>query len=791
MTQKIKAEEKIRSLSEDDLQDLIVKLLKEMKSIDVEKNCGPQEFGKDIFFTQEDSISPTNFSCVIKAGDVNQSVANKMIEQIFSSFDIPANTKKGKIQIQKVIAITNGVYKQNSRSLISNSKSLSSKQGLIIFWDINDLVSKCLEFIPSLVTSELSIHLTEYKEKLLEKLSSYDSLRFLQTDFGYSLDHLENLEIKCRTRYNSFKREKDQYLDKPQSEKLIPLSLSEEAELFKTDLNYLISGIPTSGKTSFLKRLGRKFINLFPENYIFFIDLNKSASSLLEVELFDFIANQYFDTVSFKLELNNYIKGKSLLLFDGLDELPDDKIRTEIINKLKDFKKICPKCQIVVSSRNIEFILNNPLIDDNFEKYELLPLNIEEFIKIGEKFLGTGETISEYVTLVKKSDLINAFPKTPLTSILLCILFKEKQINIDELPSNITELYKKFLDLFLNKWDASKGLSQQFKFQQKEFILQSIAKYMHENNLIYIKSDKLKEVLDDLKQTRPIDDLKDTDLFIKELTKSTNVIRKTNNNGDTEFSFFHLTIQEYLASIRLKTTDEVFLIKNLYDDWWLNPTIFYTGKEPDNSSLIHKISDLQNYPLDTQSKIKFIINASMVLTAAHLVNNKERKKLLISMIKIFDELVIEVVKHISLSEDNPYRHKTILDIILDGRNLFYSRFKINSFTDVLKEIWNEALPNTDLYCDITKYCIAYTLSLKTKNELFLLEFVTSANLNVRWFKIVDVDISVNNLNHKKSNDKLIKRIGKKIRENAEYINLQFKQPLKKHISSILEIKPEK
>lgn len=791
MTKKIKAEEKIRSLSEDDLQDLIVKLLKEMKSIDVEKNCGPQEFGKDIFFTQEDSISPTNFSCVIKAGDVNQTVANKMIEQIFASFDIPANTKKGKIQIQKVIAITNGVYKQNSKTIISTSNILSTKQGLIIFWDINDLVTKCLDYIPSLVTSEQSIHLTEYKEKLLEKLSSYDSLKFLQTDFGYSLDHLENLEIKSRTRYNSYMREKDQYLDKPQSDKLVPLSLSEEAELFKTDLNYLISGIPTSGKTSFLKRLGRKFINSFPDNYIFFIDLNKSASSLLGKDLFNFIADQYYDAVAYKLEMDYLKLEKSLLLLDGLDELPDDKIRAEIINKLVEFKKTYPKSQVVVSSRNIEFILNNPLIDDNFEKYELLPLNIEEFIKIGEKFLGTGETISEYVTLVKKSDLINAFPKTPLTSILLCILFKEKQINIDELPSNITELYKKFLDLFLNKWDASKGLSQQFKFQQKEFILQSIAKYMHKNNLIYIKSDKLKEILDELKQTRPIDDLKDTDRFIQELSKSTNVIRKTTNNGDTEFSFFHLTIQEYLASIRLKTTDENFLITNLYDDWWLNPTIFYTGKEPDNSSLIHKISDLQNYPLDTQSKIKFIINASMILTAAHLVNNNERKKLLYSMIKIFDELVIEVVKNISLSDDNPYRHKTILDIILDGRNLFYTRFKINSFTDILTEIWKEVFPKSEQYCDITRYCIAYTLSLKTKNEIFLLEFITSPNLNVRWYKIVEVDISVNKLNHKKSNDKLLKRIGKKIRENAKYINSQFKQPLKKHISSILDIKPEK
>ena len=100
--------------------------------------------------------------------------------------------------------------------------------------DINDLVENSLKHIPNLIISEQSIHLTEYKEKILNKLSSFDSLRFLQTDFGYNIDRIEDLEIKCRTRYNSFKREKDQYLDTPTPDKSFLLNLSEEAEMFKT-----------------------------------------------------------------------------------------------------------------------------------------------------------------------------------------------------------------------------------------------------------------------------------------------------------------------------------------------------------------------------------------------------------------------------------------------------------------------------------------------------------------------------------------------------------------------------
>lgn len=784
----LEAEKKIRSMSEKEFQGLLANLLKTMQYENVEINCGPQEYGKDIFFSKPDKINKTNCACVVKVGDINQSGTSKIIEQVGLSLRMPVNTKNGKLKIHEVLVVTNGVYKQNARTIISDHEDINSSTGRVTFWDISDVVKHGLELIPSLVTSSESIELTQYKEQVLQQLNTYDNMKFLQSDFGVNTDRIEDFEIKIKTKYKSITEEKNKYLMGKVDKTPHLETLSEAEELFKNNNSYLVTGIPTSGKTSFLKRIGKKFIKLYPSNYIFYYQLHKIINGIKDSEIKDLINDSYKNITGSDLNLKLLQEEKSLLLLDGLDELLNDEQRESIIAKILIFSTEFPKCQIILTSRPIEFIETFDTLKEKFERYDLLPLNIEQFIKLGEKILGEEKALNEYVTLIKKSDIINAFPKTPLTSIVLCILFKEKKIDVQELPTNITELYKKFIDLFLNKWDSSKGISEQFKFQQKEFILQHIAKYLHDRNIMYITKDNLYKVLEDLSKTKQITELKNIPEFVTELQNSTNIFKTTTNKDVVEFSFFHLTIQEYLASVRLKSTDEDILLNNYYDDWWLNPMIFYTGKESDNSSFIEKISSLKNYPNESANKIRYIINSSMILTAAHLIDKKYRKELLISMIEIFNSFTVDILKNIALSENHPLKNKTVLDIILDARNFFLTRFKTNSFQECLKEIWREISANDESkYLDITKYCIAYTLAIKNKNEDYLIEFLDDDSLNVRWFKIIKVDIEINKLRHTKPNPKLIKKLNKKIADNLKYVNDQFKKPLKKHINSLLDI----
>lgn len=790
---KLKVEEKIKVFSEDELQEFLTKIFKRMGHSNVELNCGTQEYGKDIFFTEKGTIKDTNYACVVKINDINQSATAKVIEQVQTAFDIPANTKNGKIQIQNVIVVTNGVFKQNAKHIISESNMVKAKKGYINFWDINDVVKYSIEHIADLIEDKQSVHEVEFKKLLLPKLSIFENIRFLQTDFKIDIDRLDDLEIKFKTRYNSLKKEKSYYLGTANTiQSNESVSFNDEEQIFKTDNNYLITGIATSGKSSLLKRLGKKFIKLFEDNLLFYFELNKHVQMFKDRKIIDVIENSFTESVGFTFNVNKVKVEKSLLLLDGLDELADDEIRTEVINKIVEFKNDFPKCQVIITSRLIEFLVNNEIIEDNFEKYELLPLNIEEFIKIGETLITDESSVADYIKLVKRSGIINAFPKTPLTSILLAILFKEKQINISELPANITELYKKFIDLFLNRWDTSKGLSQQFRFQQKEFILQSIAKYMHGKNKLVIAHSELVDELKKLNEDTPIEDLKDIEKFICELEKTTNIISCSKGENEREYSFFHLTVQEYFASLRLKPSDEDMMLENFYNNWWLNPTIFYTGKDPNNSSFIQKLADNAIFPLDPASKIKFIINSSLILTAGHLVSKKVRKDLLSSMTTTFDLLIKQIIEHIDSEANHPLRSKTILDLTLDARNLFLQRFNISSFIPCLTEIWEEKIvKNPTQFGDIFRYCFAYLLSVRTKDKKFLFSFLDDKSLNVRWNKIVEVDVNVNHLNHKDYKDKIFIKIQNKAVKNSKYINEQFKQPMKKHLNALLDAHIEK
>jgi hypothetical protein len=110
--------------------------------------------------------------------------------------------------------------------------------------------------------------------------------------------------------------------------------------------------------------------------------------------------------------------------------------------------------------------------------------------------------------MVTKGEIVNAFPKTPLTSILLAILFKEDKIDPKDLPRNVTELYEKFMDLFLDKWDKERGVSQQYKLKERLFVLKEIAGKMHFNNSIEIEEQELLDFLEELKVERPVEILR-------------------------------------------------------------------------------------------------------------------------------------------------------------------------------------------------------------------------------------------------------------------------------------------
>ncbi|WP_340154788.1 NACHT domain-containing protein [uncultured Winogradskyella sp.] len=782
-----KFKSQLKELSEKNFRLILIQLFEKLNFKEVDHHHGTTEFGKDIVFYEEDSFGiKIWYACVVKAGNITQSGladVNRQVRECLKS--AYPSTTYGRVKMNKVLVICSGVFSGNTKILISEEIEEVNKAN-VMFWS-QTMVMKFLKeerLTSLLVEKNQNILLTKYNEQMLNDVLQNKSLKFLQTDFDINVNNFENFELTIKARSTKFEKDREEYLEGNTTK--IPVKfLPDIKSIIENKKSLFIHGIATSGKSTILKKIGKDFILAKPNSIAFYVELNKLKDES-QTCVSDYIQDVYLKMTKHNFYLEEFKDKDILLLLDGLDEVKNTQLRKKIITEIKAYNSIDYSVQIILTSRNVELIKNDLELDSIFGQFELMSLNLGELVKVGERIISDKEQAKSFVNMVTKGEIVNAFPKTPLTSILLAILFKEDKIDPKDLPRNVTELYEKFMDLFLDKWDKERGVSQQYKLKERIYVLKEIARKMHFDNSIEIEEDELISFLEELKIERPVEILKDPNGFLENLCSNSNILIY---NGELKrFRFFHLTIQEYLASLAYGANNEDDLVDNFLNDWWLNPNIFYAGKSPENSTVISEISKLKMYPVDMMDKSTFIVHSSKVLKAAHLISNSERRKMLKVMIGMFNELTKELIKSIIGAEDPKFYKRTILDVILWARSFYMDHFNSEQFQDCLKEVWSEINADaTFAFTDITRYCITYDLSISSRDAKYLLEFIGSdKSLNARWSKIVDVDITVKHLKHDRTGKPVLKLKQTSVR-NKKYIAKQFNERIAKHYKTITSI----
>jgi hypothetical protein len=776
--------DELTMLSEAELRKILVLLLEKMGFNDVKETHGTQEFGKDLVFYETNKLKNNIwYACVVKKGDVNQKLYSDIIRQINEAFKVKhLSISEGRVPIDKVIVVASGVFTHNAIYQIAESID-DNKSKNVEYWDLGDIAKYILENeLQGLLGKQISVLKNKFNLTTEISLNSISNIKFLESDFGIQTDALDKFEINIRAKSRSFIDLKKDYIEEDGSVSVPVKYLPSLNDILTSKKPFLIQGIATSGKTSVLKKLGRNFLVNDPSGYVFYIELTKSflfeSSKLIDIaeEIYNTITNSEISLLSIKVE-------KVLFLLDGLDEVLSNKTKDNIINQIEELKNERDNFQFVLTSRFDEYTSSSPKINPTFQKFELLPLNVTEMAEIGNRILGSDNSISKnFIKLLKKSEIIKTFPKTPLTTILFAILFKEEKIDIKDLPKNLTELYSKFVDLFLNKWDKNKGISEQYKITEKEFVLKRVAQELLFNHKVSLSEDELLDLLEKMKHERPIEVLENPKDFLKSVCERSNILIR--NEFDNSYRFFHLTLQEYMASTALTIKDEDILVENFFDNWWLNTNLFYTGKNPDSASVLERVSNFEIVPMDFDSRFSYIIHASKLLQTAHLWDNQNRKKTLLSILKVFDDFVKDIALQFSEASIHKFKNRTLLDVILWARNIFNEFLSSKQFVSSFDEIWKTAKESTNFnFSDITYYCLCYNLSTQNKSSDFLYDFIISMpDLNPRWYKIVDVDVNKKNL--EVTNKKLSLKIRKKSADHREYIQRQFKERVALHFNSI-------
>ena len=175
---------------------------------------------------------------------------------------------------------------------------------------------------------------------------------------------------------------------------------------------------------------------------------------------------------------------------------------------------------------------------------------------------------------LKKSALFRNLPRSPMSAILLARLLNESQ---QEIPSNMTELYAKYLELILGRWDEKKGLQTQKEYQALDNILMRLARQMIDDQRLFISVDEVKAVFKDYLDQRNLE-IDAAQLFNKMVDRC-EIILLDSSSGTLEFK--HRSFTEFFYAKSFILDQSLVVDSRVFNVYWTNTFFFYLGLRKD------------------------------------------------------------------------------------------------------------------------------------------------------------------------------------------------------------------
>ena len=293
------------------------------------------------------------------------------------------------------------------------------------------------------------------------------------------------------------------------------------------------------------------------------------------------------------------------LLMDGADEkdLPAAELAEAIVKAAKSIEGA--KMKGVITSRWSEAFEGNASLRNSAKRLELRPLSTTRLIEFIKTLCRDVDLKSRLIEDLKKSALFKELPKSPIAAILLAQLLNE---NTEELPSNLTELYAKYTELSLGRWDVDKGLQTQREFEALFTITTRLAEHFLTNQIEEVSVHEAKDFFGGYLKQRNLG-LNSDELFHKLITRSDIV---SVDPVKEVFRFKHKTFVEFFyAKAHLKKP--MVIDDRVWSPYWVSTFYFYVGLQKDCPELLQEI--LKITPKDEADRWMRLVNIPNYLLA--------------------------------------------------------------------------------------------------------------------------------------------------------------------------------
>jgi HEAT repeat protein/energy-coupling factor transporter ATP-binding protein EcfA2 len=396
-----------------------------------------------------------------------------------------------------------------------------------------------------------------------------------------------------------------------------PRRVKPEREALHTALTkyrrLVLLGDPGSGKSTLLRYL---LLQLVQGSDILMTDLPEMSDSASIVPLYvqlsvyadillanapgmrslaDFLPNylrdnylgEYMDFLLDQLQ-----RGNLLLLFDGLDEIPDATLRMNVVRHIELFTQTYAANRFLVTSRIVGY-KEAPLACD-YQLYTLADFSEEQVRTFTQRWCPAyerwvkGTCDSQYLAdaATKEADkLFSATQSRPavkrlaVNPLLLTILALIQRQGID-LPSHRIELFDLCAMTLIDTWVRAKGHATNFNKNELIKILRPLAFWMHEHPAVgAIPEEELYDQVVQLLVKRTISEQeasKQAEQFLQTVRGKTGVLIE---RGKGRYGFLHLTFEEYFAAMELAKHKErnAFIKKHLHDPRWREVILLTVG----------------------------------------------------------------------------------------------------------------------------------------------------------------------------------------------------------------------
>jgi hypothetical protein len=549
-----------------DIHPILERIFPKLPRVEiVEYTHGKDEMGADfILGLRDDIIGDTEFvGIIVKKGKIAQDITDveRQIDECEEERLI-LNGKK-KIRLDEVWVINNSNVTSGAKTKIH--RKFSSKK--IKFIDYSILCSWIDKYLPSYwytIPPAVGSYLQSLAITLAEENKAHSLLPSSSNDF-YVPQDLRKVEFTYGKKTKKGAKRKGA----PKKE---TVSVFQSIESNKITF---IEGSPGSGKSQMLRNaaehyaspviyLDKKLIPIF----ISYDDICKKYKSDIGELL-----KATFNDIGLDGDITDH---QFILLIDAIDEHSDGcQVATDNLKPLLEEISQYPSCKSVLTTRPLDSKEIDEILSDHIPRLEIVPLNMRKVAQFIQNICTKARVSDRLLDDLRNSILFKQLPMTPIAAILLAHLVDEES---KDLPSNLTELYMRYTELMLGRWDMRKGIESQKEFEAAKNIVMSFAEYSVKNKLGCVSDTETMQMFSQYLDARNLDI--DAELLFDRVTSRSGILQRNELKGVV--SFKHLSFAEFFyAMFKTNHTEPHFINERIYDPDWSNVYFFYIGLKKD------------------------------------------------------------------------------------------------------------------------------------------------------------------------------------------------------------------